>query len=587
MQAIKVSEYICKRLLYNGYKHVFGLTGGGIARMFDSATTVGLKPVYTLHEQGGALAAVAYSMLTSGKGLCFVTTGPGGTNAITGLLGAYQDSTPVLFISGQARANQMAYNRGIRQGAVQDFPILDAVDCMCNYSSIILDASSTPTIMETTTRRMNNGRPGPGWIDIPVDVQWGNITDAEPETILPTYNYERGTIPDIDELECAIERSERPLILAGYGIRLADYGHLLERLVRNNHIPVVTTWNTMDMLDSDIPEYLGVVGTMGGRRGANKAMCECDLLIAIGSRLPVTVTGNLEKPFTDNTTVVMVDIDGNEHRYRDSIVDIHVYCDLRDFMLTIDDKLRPTTQEWRNQVQQYKLLNSVYNDHKPNSEYVNPYIWADYMSTIMDMSDTVVIDGGGSILSVAYNALNLRGQRAINCSGMACMGTGIPMGIGASVATGNRAIVMCGDGSFMLNVQELATIAGYNLPVKIFVMNNRGYLAIRNTQDMYYGNRHCGSSQGGGLHLPDLVRIVDSYDIQVEVADNNYDMEAPIRRTMECDGPAACILNIDPEQTIVPTPAVGYNSDGTTYQLPLSVMTSSTIPVPDGKEYER
>jgi acetolactate synthase-1/2/3 large subunit len=565
-----VSDHISTYLSSKGYRHVFGLTGGGIARMFDSASRY-LDPIYLLHEQSASMAAAAYSMLTDHKGLCFVTTGPGGTNALTGLLGAYQDSVPCLFFSGQARLSQVAYGKGIRQGAVQDFHILDIVRPMTKYCELLSDSSRVEYIIDKAITAATTGRPGPSWIDVPVDIQW---TESSSEQARYTSKVEDTIlVGDMEEVRRVISTAKRPVILVGYGCRLAGVTDRVIDIAREYSIPIVTTWNTMDVLNASHPLYLGVVGTMGGRRGANMAMCNADLLLAIGTRLPVTVTGNLKDPFSKDTTVVCVNNDIGELEYRGDIIDIPILGDVSKFLEEVRSSFNVTSEDWYKVVGKYKELNSVLVDHAPSTTSVNPYIWCSEFSNLLDSSDTVVIDGGGTILSIAYGSLNLSGQRAINLCAIGCMGTGLPMGIGAHYATGNRAIVMCGDGSLMLNIHDLATIAACNLPIKIFILDNAGYLAIRNTQDTYFDCNYQGSHSCGGLNLPDLSRVIGGFGIPTWVANSNLEAEVMSSVVMNYHGPAACILKIDPKQVIAPVPGVVMQADGTSKSLPLCNMS--------------
>lgn len=560
-----ISDHICSYLASKGYEYVFGLTGGGIARMFDSASRY-LKPIYLLHEQSASMAAVAYSMLGDHKGLCFVTTGPGGTNALTGLLGAYQDSVPCLFFSGQSRSNQMSYNRCIRQGAVQDFHILSVVDSMVKYSKLLLNANDVEYVVDKAIDMSRTSRYGPSWIDIPIDVQWSE-RGMEQWKYTPPATEEFLLVGDMDKCRDAIAGAKRPVILAGYGCRLRGITDRVNAISKEYNIPVVTTWNTMDIMDSREDMYLGVVGTMGGRRGANMTMCDADVLIAIGTRLPVTVTGNLSNPFNPKSTIIVVNDDRNELKYRESVIDIPIIGDVSTFLDQVE--FQPSSKSWIDTIGKYKLLNSVYIDHAPNNHYVNPFIWGDSISSMLSSEDTVVIDGGGTILSVAYNSLNLRGQRAINLTGIGCMGTGLPMAIGAHYATGGPVVVMCGDGSIMLNIHDLATIAAKQLPIKIFIMDNSGYLAIRNTQDIYFDSKYCGSDECGGLDLPVLEQVLQGFNIPTVVADSDYEAVQYSKSIMGSKYPWACILKVDPKQLIYPTPALATNDDGTTRQLPL------------------
>jgi len=569
-----VSDHISEYLLGKGYEHVFGLTGGGIARMFDSASRY-LKPIYSLHEQSASMAAVAYSMIKDNKGLCFCTTGPGGTNTLTGLLGAWQDSTPCLFFSGQARSNQLAYSRGIRQGAVQDFNILDIVKSMTKYSKLLLESDQVEYIVDRAIYASQEGRPGPSWIDIPIDVQWKDTSDKQ-YTFSPNESYskeENNLIGNVDRVIELLSSSKRPVILLGYGCRLAGITNKVVEIAREFRIPIVTTWNTMDAMDSSDPMYLGVVGTMGGRRGANMAMCNSDLLLALGSRLPVTVTGNLDNPFSKDTIVVCVNNDINELNYRGGVVDIPICGDVRDFLATCAGRFVRSDDNWISTIAKYKELNSVCIDHSTSNKSVNPYIWGSNLSEELDKDDTLVIDGGGTTLSVSYGSLNLRGQRAINMAGIACMGTGLPMAIGAHYASSNRVIVISGDGSIMLNIHDLATISESNLPIKIFIQDNSGYLAIRNTQDMYFQGNYQGSASSGGLKLPSLKRIIEGFGIPVWVASDNNSADVITNTIMSnIDGPAACILQVDYKQKIYPTPNMVFDSSGKSTTSKLSNM---------------
>ena len=533
---MKLTDYLVQFLVDSGIDAVFGLTGGAVVHLFESADqNPGMRAVFCHHEQAAALAAQAYARVANRPGAAFVTTGPGGTNALTGVAAAWLDSVPCIFVSGQSRLAHTTRDKPIRQLGVQQMDILRLVDPVTKHAVMIDDPLAVRYELEKALHLATTGRPGPVWIDLPLDLQWASI---EPDALL-SFEPPDADPPADKSLEDQVRLccellagAKRPVVLGGYGVRLSHAEEEFTQLVERCGIPFLASWNTTDLLPTSHPLNVGRPGVFG-QRGANLAIQNCDLLVCLGSHLCIALTGTVFDAFARDATVVMVDADQDELEHRTVHVDLPVRSDARRFLRELLRQFEPMTTldigPWRDKCTHYAgRHNGVPFEWRTQRQYVNPYVFMDVLSDELAARDVVVVDGGGTVNQVAFQALRLKeDQRMIISSGLCAMGTGLPESVGASWANDRgRTVCLSGDGSMQLNIQELQTVVHHDLPVKIFVFNNGGYLSIRQTQNGFLDSHHVGSAGDGGMSLPDFVKVARAYGVKTERVDHHADLAA-------------------------------------------------------------
>lgn len=580
---MKVTDYIADFLYRQGIRHVFGLTGGAVVHLFDSVHRhPKMQAVFNHHEQAAAFAAQAYARARNDLGAAFVTTGPGGTNAITGLCAAWLDSIPCLFISGQARLAHTTVGKSIRQLGTQQLDIIPIVSHMTKYAVMVDELSKVRYYLEKAVAIARSGRPGPVWVDLPLDFQW---TTIEPET-LPGFDpmelekpFDLNTVrPQM--LQCAqwLAQAKRPVIVAGYGIRLGHAEKEFQQLLNALQIPFLSTWNASDLFSTDHKLCLGRPG-MFGQRGANLAIQNADLVLSLGSHLCIPITGTMYDAFAREAKRIIVDIDQAELDHRQIRVDLPIRCDVKIFLQEFLKSFRkdqcPDIGDWRQKCAAYKVrYNSVPAEWARQKKYVNPYVFMDLLSDELDKSDMIVVDGGGTVNQTAFQSFRIKaGQRMMISSGLCAMGSGLPESVGACFASGGRrTICLCGDGSMQLNIQELQTIIHHKLPVKIFVLNNNGYLSIRHTQGGFLENRFIGSRPDGGLSLPDFKKVAAAYGLKTFQIKSHKTLLQTMRRVLKASGPVLCELLVSPDQPVSPRQNFEKTPQGTFRPRPFEEM---------------
>ena len=542
---MRVADYVVDQIYKAGCEHIFLVTGGGAMFLNDAVAAHGkIKPICNHHEQASAMGAVAYAKYNNSLAAVNVTTGCGGTNAITGLLDAWQDSVPVIFVSGNVNRPHMA-PEGVRNLGVQEANIIDIVKPITKYAVVVNDPEDIDEVMKDAIRIATHGRPGPVWIDIPMDVQGAQCFDIESE----------------------LRGAKRPLILAGNGINCAQARDEFVDFVQRTNIPVVTSYNAVDLFPSVYSNFVGRVGVKGTRAG-NFAMQNCDLLLVIGCRLSVPVTGYNYTTFAREAKVIVVDIDKDEHSKETVKIDRFIHRDAKDFLnINVFDREK---NDWNEICRLWKKKWPVCPDTNP-TEKVDLYY---FMKCLNDLkrNDDVVISDAGSAFYVCAQATEIQAnQRFITSSSQAEMGFTIPACIGAAFAKDGEVIGVTGDGSFMMNLQELQTIAHYNLPVKLFVWNNDGYLSIRTTQKKFFEGREIGTDPESGVSIPNIKYVVKSFGIEYVRADVDC-LEGSIATALDYDGPIVCEVFCEKWQEVVPTMQGRKNPDGTISAPPLEDM---------------
>lgn len=547
-----------------------------------------IEPVCNSHEQASAMCAEAYAKVTNHLGVCMVTTGPGGTNAVTGVAGAWLDSTPTLFVSGQVKRPDRMFDRegqplGMRQLGVQEVDIVSIVKPITKYAVTVLEPQDIRYHMEKAVYLALNGRPGPVWIDIPLDVQASPIEDVstlrafDPDELqAPTQktNLER----EVSRLIEKLNQAERPLLFAGNGIRLARATAEFDSLRHLLQIPSVATWCAADMVPSDEPTFVGRPGSVAAR-GANFALQNCDLLLAIGVRLDFAITGYAPHNLAREAHKAAVDIDSaelaklNPHLQQPICADAKAF--LRELLRQKDSIRLKEHGAWDARCIDWKTRYPVVtDDHRKPDSKVSIFHLAEVIGTESDPSDLLVSGSSGSGIEIFLLACPTRsGQRIYHTAGLGSMGYGLPMSLAVCIGGGrHRTILVDGDGGFQFNIQELETVSRLKLPVKFFVLNNDGYASIRASQTGYFGKPNIGCDRQTGLTVPDLKKVAAAYDIPSIVIADQKNLREDVRRALAMEGPVVIDVHVIPDEVRAPRLQSYQKPDGSFISKPLEDM---------------
>tara|TARA_Y100000782_G_scaffold38897_1_gene43437 strand:+ start:1998 stop:3797 length:1800 start_codon:yes stop_codon:yes gene_type:complete len=584
-----VANFIYEEL---NVQHVFTVTGAGIMHLTDGLIShKKLKTICPHHEQTASMALEAYSRATENFGVGIFTTGPGCTNTITGLAGAWQDSVPCLFISGQVKKSEASANSGIknlRQFGVQELDIIPIIKSITKYAVTINRPEKIRYELEKAVHIAKTGRPGPVWIEIPMDVQSAKIND-ELEQYIPEKNTKLAiNKKDIEHLSTLLKNSQRPVIIAGQGIRIAGAIECFNEFVEKYGIPVVTPYLGIDVMKHNDKHYIGKSGVKGDRP-ANFAMQNSDLVISIGSSLHVTVIGYNYLQFAREAKKIIIDIDDTSHQKKTIKKDLFIQADAKDLLEKLLENLKNIKlNNYSNWLEKCNLWKKKYKvclpEYKNSTIGINSYFLIDSVCKHSSEGDIFVSDAGGTFYVVSQAIqLNHANQRYIPSSAMATMGYSLPAAIGISVATnGKRVIAFTGDGSLQQNIQELQTVIEYNLPIKLFVLNNDGYHSIRTSQTNYFEKRYIGESSKSGVSFPDITKIANAYGIKSVRVNETNNLDEVIEEVLNHDGPVICDVIVPREQEVIPTVASRVNKDGSMSSRPLEDM----YPFLDRKEYK-
>ncbi len=537
-----------------------------------------IKAIGCLHEQSAVIAADGYSQYTGNIGVALVTTGPGGTNAITAIAGAWIDSTPLLVISGQVKRQDLMKNKKLRQMGVQEVDIVSLIKPITKYALTVEKPREIAYHLEKAVYLAKSGRPGPVWLDIPLDVQGSFIDKSKLKKYKPSSS--KINIKKLGrQAEQAINllhRSKRPVILAGRGIRLSGANELFLKLVEKLKVPVLATWPGADLMPDEHPYFFGRPGSIASRY-ANFIQQNSDLLLILGARLDLPQVGYNYKNFAPMAKKVMVDIDKAELRKIYPYIDIPISTDLKSFLKILSKKISSYKPENRNTwlskcrewKKSYPVVASKYFDKK--QKFINTYAFVDYLSGCLKNSDVIVPESSGSAAEIVPQSIRIRqGQRYINSPGLGSMGYGLPQSMGACLASAaKRTISIIGDGSLQHNIQELETIKRLKLPLKLFILNNSGYASIRNTHKKFFKGRLVCCDPSSGLTFPDTEKIAAAYGIaylrckDITVFKNN------LKRILGKSGPFICELMIDPDLQMMPKLSSEIKENGAMVSGPL------------------
>lgn len=579
---MKLSDYIFSFIAGLGVKEVFAVCGGAAMHLVDSlGTNEDLEYIATHHEQAAAMAAEGYARISGRPGVALVTSGPGGTNAITGVCGAWIDSIPTIFISGQVTSDTLSGGTGLRQFGIQEIDITRLVKPITKYSVTITDPTMIKYHLEKAAYLATTGRPGPVWLDIPLDIQSKLINTDELISFNPeeVKQHSQHGLLKIQVSECIklLQKAKRPVIICGYGIRLAgaekEYYQLVERL----KIPVISSWTTSDLIPTSHEFYIGRSGIMGDRAG-NFTVQNSDLLLIIGSRMSVPQAGYNYKTFARETKKIIVDIDEAELKKPSIKIDIPVHADAKEFIVELLQQLNGKkiflkNNEWLQRCQDWKLKYPVVlPEYKEYREAVNSFYFIDVLSEKLGNDAVVVTDMGTSFTCTMQTFMTKAGQRLFTSSGHASMGFGLPGAIGACFASGKRkTICISGDGGLQMNIQELQTIVHYKLPLILFVLNNGGYLTIKLMQQNHFG-RYVGSDKNSGLSCPDIIKVATAYGLKTGRIANNDELHDKIDYILAEPGPFVCEIIMREDQPLIPRVSSLKKPDGTIVSKPLEDM---------------
>ena len=586
----RLADYVADFLINHGVTDCFSVVGGGAMHLNDAlGHKEGLKVTYNHHEQACAIAAEAYARLDNRIAAVCVTTGPGGTNALTGVVGGWLDSIPMFIISGQVRYDTtaryaMKFTDGMPLRAMgdQEYDIVKSVTPMTKYAVMIEDPKQIRYALEKAWHLATTGRPGPVWIDIPVNFQGGYIETEELEGYDPSED-DALLPPKVSEqtIQTVLEKirmAKRPVFHAGYGIRLSGGYEVFRKVAEKLNIPVVTYWNAVDLIEDDNELYCGRAGNMGDRPG-NWAIQNADLILAIGTRISIRQVGYNWKTWARAAEVIMVDIDQAEMKKPTLHVEMPIWADAKDFLNRMNESIGQEypvnrSKEWLATCQRWKkeypaVLSRQWEE---NGETANVYAFGRYLSSRLPENSLTAVSNGACCVVGNQAYVIQKGSRMANNSAVASMGYGLPAAIGTCIGGGRRTtICLEGDGSIMMNLQELQTVLTNRLPIKLFLINNNGYHSIRITQNnLFKEHSKIGiGPESGDLSFPEFKKIAEAFGYSYYCASSNKEMKEVVDKVLAENGPVFCEIFTDTTQVWEPKSSTKRLSDGTLVSPPL------------------
>lgn len=557
---MRLADYIIKFLEKKNIDTVFTVSGGGSIFLCDALyKSKKLKYISHHHEQAASFAAESYARSKNDVGCCLVTTGPGGTNTLTGVSSAWMDSVPVIFISGQVFLNQTIQKTGKRQIGVQEINIIDVVRPVTKFSKMLTNPDHINYYLEKAFHICKSGRPGPVFLDIPADLQNAEIDEKKISKFKFSSKKTKYFIDDkINKIISKLQSSKRPLIHLGHGVRLSNGEKEVLKFFNKFKIPFVVTWNADDIISSNHPMYFGRPGAFG-ERGSNFIVQNCDFYLSIGTRLPYMVTGYNSKNFASKAKFkCMVDIDKFELNKKDMNFNLKVKCDAKYFLQKLFKKLRKfnTSNHWIHYCQRMRkkypiLIKKMIQEKK----YVNSYFFIKTLSKLTKQNDSIITDMGFSF-TTSHQAMEIKqNQNFYTNSGHAPMGWGLPAAIGAFYARRkkiNNIICLTGEGGLQMNLQELATVMHNKIPLKIFIFNNGGYLTIKQTQILGFKGRIMGADKKSGLSFPNYNKIANSHKMEYMKIKNHSGLSNKIKNILKNKKPIICEIMMNPNEEQIP-----------------------------------
>ena len=582
---IKVTDYICNYLSARGIRDIFMISGGAAMHLNDSVGRhPGLKYLCPHHEQAAAIAAEGYARASGKMSVVIVTSGPGSTNTLTGVIGQWLDSVPVLYLSGQVKQEttiESCRGLGLRQLGDQEINIGDIVRPVTKFAATVEDPHRIRWYLEKALYLATHGRFGPAWLEIPLDVQAATV---EEDTLAPYDPSEDELRIDRAELGARVGRlvemlteAQRPIFLAGQGIRLSGGIEIFREVVDKTGMPVVTSFCGFDLLPSDHPLYAGRPGTMGTRFG-NFALQNADLLLSVGSRNNIRQVSYNWGLFARGAQKVIVDIDEAELKKPTVTPDLPIHADAGEFLAELKRQLEgvdlPSWEKWVHWcIQRAQKYPVVLPEYWQKSEWINPYCFIDVLTRSLDENAVVVAGNGTACVTLFQAGIVREGQRFFWNSGCASMGYDLPAAIGACAALSKQPVIcLAGDGSLQMNIQELQTIVTHDLPIKLFVLNNNGYSSIRQTQDAFFEGRYVGCDPCSGVRFPDIRKVARAYGLSTELIADQDKMKGQIQGVLAARGPVVCEVMLSTTQRFMPRVSSEKKPDGTVVSKPLEDM---------------
>ena len=557
---MKLSDYIADFLVRKGVKHTFGITGGTIVHVIDSIfKNPNIEHICNHHEQAAAIAAEAYSRITRNIGVGIATSGPGATNLLTGVCCAYYDSIPTIFLTGQVPTSQLKKHRKVRQMGFQETDIVSIFKSVTKYSALIDDPKRIRYELEKAFYFATEGRPGPVLLDICDDVQRAEITPINFKSFVPDSVPKDTARLKQQVAECVrlIRDAKRPILILGGGIKLAKAEAQTYELVDSLQFPVLLTWGAMDMFPDDHPLSVRDFGVSANRAG-NFTVQNSDLVLSIGARLDSHEVGSKASTFAREAKKIVVDIDESElKKYAEygMKIDLPINSNITDFYNIILTKDIQTwdISDWTEKIRKWKEKYPICpEEHFELKDYINPYIFMAMLSNESREGDIIITDAGGNLTWTMQGFKVKKDQKLFSAFNNSPMGYSLPASIGACTASSKPVTCIIGDGGIMMNIQELSTIAKYNLPIKIFIINNQGYGIIKQTQDTWLESRYFASNFEFGLKFPNFKKIAEACGLKAETIRNHSEISEKIRRVFNTDGPILCDVKIKPDSKIVP-----------------------------------
>ncbi len=584
---MRVADYVAEHLENIGVEKVFLLSGGGMMHLLDAISRrKNLSYICNHHEQASGMAADGYARIKGHLGVCFATSGPGGTNTLTAVVGAYQDSSPVLFITGQSKVSQTIEGSslaGLRQFGTFEVDIIPTVKSVTKYAAFVSRAEDIRYHLEKAIYLALNGRPGSVFLDIPIDIQGAPVDPTKLRAFDPGELDSFRQKSPFERTQMAIicsrlKNAKRPLIIAGYGIRASGQALKFQQIVNKLNIPVVTTSFGTDVLEFDHPLLTGHPGMKGDRAG-NFAVQTADVILTIGSSLHVTTTGYELDQFAPDAYKIMIDPDAMVLKREQVGVQEKILCSIDEFLdilqkeIATECKFFPTGK-WHSQCQKWKKELSVYKEpHKKEAQKINFYDFIEVLSKHSQENDIVVSDAGSAFYVVGQAYQVKKGQRVINSGSLGAMGFAVPASTGAAAASPkSRVLCVTGDGSFQTNIHELAVIRKNNLNVKIFIVNNDGYVCIRNTQSNFFKGHFAGTSSESGVFIPSTEKIAYAYEIPYVGTHHIDELDKTVQQVLDASGPIICEIFTPPNQEIIPTVSSVRLENGSMKSKPLHDM---------------
>jgi acetolactate synthase-1/2/3 large subunit len=577
---IKVSDFIAKYLKDNGVEHVFMVTGGGAMHLNDSLGRE-LKYICNHHEQACAIAAEGYARTANRLAVVNVTTGPGGLNALNGVMGQWTDSVPVLYLSGQVKFETTIHScpevKGLRQLGDQEVDIIKIVSPITKFAHMVTDANDIKYYLQKAIYESTSGRPGPTWLDIPMNIQGALVNESELREFEVPKIAEAVKTNLSSQIKLVAEKlrtAKRPVILAGQGIRISGAINELHTLLNNCDIPVVTTFNGIDLIDDDHKNYIGRFGTLGNRAG-NFTVQNADVLITIGTRNNIRQVSYNWEFFAREAYKIIVDIDEAELLKPTVKPDLAVCSDAKAFIVELTDELKASIsgqhQEWLNWAKERKAkYSSVLPEYHQAKDGVHPYVFMELLGKQLP-ENSICVTADGTACVAPFQAMPIKNNARIFWnSGCASMGFDLPAAIGACVANNFKDVIcLAGDGSLQMNIQELQTVIHHQMPIKIIYLNNDGYVSIKQTQDGFFGGHRVGSDPKSGVSFPNILKLGDAYGFKTCQISSHQNLAKEIDTVLSFNGPIICEVILTNDYKFFPKVSSKKLDDGRMISAPL------------------